>query len=354
MSLELLRELHSKFIVKLDQVNKNHLHFIGIVISIKQKDHNEYWSTEQLQLNGIYWGLTALDVIKQRDALTKEDVVKFVLDCQNPDGGFGGYINQNSHILHTLSAIQVLFTYDSLDKIDVNKVIDFVKSLQKNDGSFIGDRSTGEIDARFSYCALSCLSILNALDTINIEIAVVFVNECKNIDGGYGNVPGAESHAAMIFCCVGALAIANSLHLVDRDKLGWWLAERQLKSVDPNGRPDKPADVCYSWWVLSSLAVIGKLHWINKDKMIEFFLSSQNTVTGGFSDSHEDNADVFHTLLGIAGLAILGYEDLNEIDPLYCMTREVTKRIPGYHGVLMLNRSKSLLKKTFIRTPSML
>ena len=32
-------------------------------------------------------------------------------------------------------------------------------------------------------------------------------------------------------------------------------------------------DVCYSWWVLSSLKIIGKIHWINKVTIIfEFFL----------------------------------------------------------------------------------
>jgi len=32
------------------------------------------------------------------------------------------------------------------------------------------------------------------------------------------------------------------------------------------GRPEKLPDVCYSWWVLASLKVIGKLHWIDKVK----------------------------------------------------------------------------------------
>ena len=30
------------------------------------------------------------------------------------------------------------------------------------------------------------------------------------------------------------------------------------------GRPEKLPDVCYSWWVLASLKIIGKLHWIDK------------------------------------------------------------------------------------------
>ena len=46
---------------------------------------------------------------------------------------------------------------------------------------------------------------------------------------------------------------------MDADLLGWWLCERQVDSGGLNGRPEKQADVCYSWWILSSLAIIGRL-----------------------------------------------------------------------------------------------
>lgn len=35
---------------------------------------------------------------------------------------------------------------------------------------------------------------------------------------------GMESHAGQVFTCVGALALADSLHLLDRDLLCWWYA----------------------------------------------------------------------------------------------------------------------------------
>ena len=35
------------------------------------------------------------------------------------------------------------------------------------------------------------------------------------------------------------------LDVIDADLLGWWLAERQLKSGGLNGRPEKLPDVCY-------------------------------------------------------------------------------------------------------------
>lgn len=69
--------------------------------------------------------------------------------------------------------------------------------------------------------------------------------------------------------------ILGQLDLIDADTLGWWLAERQLPSGGLNGRPEKLPDVCYSWWVFSSLNILGRDHWIDKDKLKTFILASQ-------------------------------------------------------------------------------
>lgn len=48
---------------------------------------------------------------------------------------------------------------------------------------------------------------------------------------------------------MGALAITGSLDLVDKDLLGWWLCERQVKSGGLNGRPEKLPDVSKSFQI---------------------------------------------------------------------------------------------------------
>lgn len=70
------------------------------------------------------------------------------------------------------------------------------------------------------------------------------------------------------------------LDLIDRDTLAWWLCERQLPSGGLNGRPEKLPDVCYSWWVLSSLSILGRLHWIDSDSLKHFIFACQDTETG--------------------------------------------------------------------------
>lgn len=67
----------------------------------------------------------------------------------------------------------------------------------------------------------------------------------------------------------------GNLHLINPDVLGYWLCERQLPSGGLNGRPEKLPDVCYSWWVLSSLYMIGRSHWMDKGALKKFILACQ-------------------------------------------------------------------------------
>eukprot|EP01094_Clydonella_sp_ATCC50884_P018310 TRINITY_DN3371_c3_g1_i2.p1 TRINITY_DN3371_c3_g1~~TRINITY_DN3371_c3_g1_i2.p1 ORF type:complete len:231 (+),score=51.41 TRINITY_DN3371_c3_g1_i2:229-921(+) len=201
-----------------------------------------------------------------------------------------------------------------------------VSGLQKEDGSFQGDE-WGEVDTRFSYCAVSCLSLLGRLDAIDTAKATEFLVRCRNFDGAFGCVPDAESHAGQTFCCVGALAILNALEHVDAPLLCWWLAERQVKAGGLNGRPEKLPDVCYSWWVLSALRILHRVEWIDKKALSSFILRCQDPDKGGFADRPGDMVDIFHTFFGLAGLRFLGDTSLADVDPAYALPVPTLRRM---------------------------
>ena len=316
---------HVEFIEQLDKDKENSL---------------EYWMSEHLRLNAVYWALTSMHLLGRpvTGSLDREKVIDYVKSCWNEtDGGFGGHEGHDSHLLYTLSAVQILVILDvhrDPAVIDTEKVIEYVLALKNPDGSFRGDiYQTAEVDTRFSYCALSCLSLLGAVDRLSradVNSVVAFIDNCQNFDGGFGSVPSAESHAGQIFCCLGALKILGRLDQVvaDKDRLALWLADRQLPdSGGLNGRPEKLPDVCYSWWVLSSLCMLKKQHWIDGDKLTEFILAAQDAESGGIADRPGDVADVFHTLFGIAGLSMLGYAGLQKVDPVYCMPIAVLEKL---------------------------
>ncbi|PAV14788.1 rab geranylgeranyltransferase [Pyrrhoderma noxium] len=314
---KLLVPLHVKYIQSLD----------------KRKDDLSYHLTTHLRMNGVYWGLTALCVMGHNDALPREEMIEFVMSCWDEEaGGFGAHPGHDAHMHTTLNAIQILTMQNAIDRVDVERVTSFLTSLQQPSGAFAGDRF-GETDTRFLYCAINALSLLGQLSALDADgkngrkRAVEHIVRCQNVDGGFGLAPGAESHAGQVFVCVGALAILDRLDLVDVDTLGWWLAERQLPCGGLNGRPEKLEDVCYSFWVLSALSTLNKMHWINSEKLIEFILSAQDTENGGIADRPENAADVFHTHFGVAGLSLLGYPGLEDLDPVYCMPAKVIEKL---------------------------
>ena len=381
-----------------------HVQYIAnLAVKLDKPSSYEGAVTEHLRMSGVYWSLTALSLLRPVDEADKllgvtgvtnhqphstssgaaapavapaaaaapaadealasfdaeiashrKPIVDWVFDCyDSARGGFGGNVGHDAHLLYTLSALQILAMADKLDdpRLDRRAVVSFVSGLQQTDGSFAGDE-WGEVDTRFSYCALSALSILGALPdeedsssnnnggestaTIDLQKAALYVSSCRNFDGGFGSVPGAESHAGQIFCCVAALSIARSLHLLDSDLLSWWLAERQCDSGGLNGRPEKQADVCYSWWILSALSILGRTDWINSEKLAAFILRCQDDDDGGIADRPNDMADVFHTFFGIAGLSLLGVLDkIGEeqgktyrlIDPVFALPVDVVAKL---------------------------
>lgn len=320
MNRALLKDKHIAYIASLD----------------KKEEDLEYWLSEHLRLNGVYWGLTALHILDAVETFDKKELVDFVLKCWDTrSGGFGAYPGHDGHLVPTLSGLQCLAMYDCLSVLGeerTDQLVKFVESNQKDDGSFQGDRF-GEVDTRFVYTALSTLSILGRLTKKVVDPAVEYILKCYNFDGGFGLRPGAESHAAQVFTAVGALAIVNRLDALSNKQLeniAIWLSERQVPEGGLNGRPSKLPDVCYSWWVLSPLAILGKADWIDFQKLTEFILNCQDPNKGGISDRSNNEVDVFHTVFGLAGLSIMGYKGIKPIDPVYCMPLNVTSKFQRY------------------------
>lgn len=133
----------------------------------------------------------------------------------------------------------------------------------------------------------------------------------------------------LVFCCISALKILESnTNKKENEWLGAWLALRQCSNGGLNGRPEKLEDVCYSWWVLSSLAALNKISWIDKDSLIEFIINCQDCQGGGFADRPGDCSDIFHTLFALTGLSLLNSQLVEvEIDPTYCLPKVVLSKV---------------------------
>ena len=84
--------------------------------------------------------------------------------------------------------------------------------------------------------------------------------------------------------------------------------------------------------------MLGKLHWINRDKLVQFILDCQDPEDGGIADRPGNVADVFHTFFGICGLSMLGYfedhendhpeyKEFQKIHPVFAIPESDVKRL---------------------------
>ena len=141
-------------------------------------------------MSGLYWSLTFLDLCNSMDKLNKEEIVEFLKKNQHESGGFGPCDGHDPHILYTLSALQIILIYDVTNEINKEKLIEFICGLQQKDGSFAGDAwgifksfnlgnsssvfifliLTGEVDTRFSFCAVAALSLLVSQTLIFVSL----------------------------------------------------------------------------------------------------------------------------------------------------------------------------------------
>ncbi|KAG8544675.1 hypothetical protein GDO81_022070, partial [Engystomops pustulosus] len=147
-----------------------------------------------------------------------------------------------------------------------------------------------------------------------------------NVDWWFSAAAGSESHPGRSI--VAQDFWPSQITCTNKRRFtGLWLCERQLPSGGLTDAPKSLPDVCYSWWVLASLKIIGRLHWIDREKLRLFILACQDEETGGFADRPGDMVDPFHTLFGIAGLSLLGEEVIKPVNPVFCMPEEVLRRI---------------------------
>jgi geranylgeranyl transferase type-2 subunit beta len=115
--LQLVIEPHVKYIQSLDTVCLPICSPFSTNIA-QRKDELEYWLTEHLRLNGLYWGLNALHLLNRPDALPRKETIDFVLSCQTDNGGFGAAPGHDAHLLYTASAVQILAMVDGIGDLE--------------------------------------------------------------------------------------------------------------------------------------------------------------------------------------------------------------------------------------------
>lgn len=313
-------------------------------------------SLDASRMTLLFFAVSGLDVLNALDSVSTEErqhIIEWVYaqqilpDANDPDKniqfcGFRGssYLGAPfdtsrspavhhqydcSHIAMTYTAMATLLILgDDLSRVNKPAILRGLRKLQLPDGSFCSTAEGSEHDMRFIYCACCVSHILNDWSGFDIEKAVEYIKDSQNYDCGIGQGPFLESHGGSTFCAVASLALMRRLEEAfpppDLEGLKRWCIMRQQTGFQ--GRPNKPVDTCYSFWIGASLELLGCLEWVDKKWNRGYVLSTQGEYTGGFSKWPDTHPDPLHSYLGLCGLSIQGEGGLRPL----CVSLNITQR----------------------------
>ncbi|KAK0665284.1 terpenoid cyclases/protein prenyltransferase alpha-alpha toroid [Cercophora samala] len=237
---------------------------------------------------------------------------------------------------------------------------------------FIG----GGYDMRYCYIAASIRWMLRGdvkegepgwVEDIDTEGLTNYILSSQTYDGGFAGSSQEEPHAGYAYCAISALSLLDrpletTTHppppspllsrIRDLPALIHWLTSRQFIYLDPsspvpspdteeedpvnfllpsltslslsppnpiliasNGRTNKVADTCYTWWVLAALSNLSQLplfgDWLPARR---FLLEKMAHRIGGFSKYPGGPPDVYHSCFGLTVMSLMGEPGLRKLD----------------------------------------
>lgn len=233
-----------------------------------------------------------------------------------------------------------------------------------------------EEDIRGAYCAMTIITLLNLpleLPTDSPARHIGYntfldglgdwISRCQTYEGGIAGAPTNEAHGAYAFCALACLSIIDAPHKsipqhLDVSSLLRWLACIQTSPEGGfAGRTNKLVDACYSHWVGGCWALIqaaiggqsaqGSLKdlW-NREGLIRYLLCCGQATgkKGGMRDKPSTRADGYHTCYSLSGLSAAQHH--------YCYTEDsglATKMKDTLIGVTKSGRLMAAFKWTALR-----
>ncbi|CCU78869.1 putative geranylgeranyltransferase type I beta subunit [Blumeria hordei DH14] len=341
-----------------DYVLNRQLHINYWKRCLKSLLPTQYMSTDSSRMTLGFFILSALDLLGAtcHQFLPEEEILEisnWIINCQHPHGGFCGSPNHRfpdeyyvddegalqdidpANLPATFFAILSLGFVGDLTRVARKKCLRWLKSLQRDDGSF-GELRTcdgiigGGRDMRYCYVAAAIRWMLKGYELakgedIDVEMLLRHIHSGQTYDGGISESSKHEAHAA--------LSLLNRLPnpaetpdyttqiLTNIPETIRWLVSRQIEYREDeeehdmegnteqgrqdinstlndissdfhggcfigfNGRCNKLVDTCYAFWVIASLDLIfrGQENLVDKLAARRFLLKQTQHQIGGFS-----------------------------------------------------------------------
>ncbi|KAH0789011.1 Prenyltransferase and squalene oxidase repeat family protein [Histomonas meleagridis] len=337
-------------------INRNNIRdYLISIISSPPNSFHQYSSQEPWIPYHFILSFSLLSFHKLRNIqLFKEACSKYIFKRQSKYGGYGPSPHEIGHVALTYTSINTIaltLNEANFQSIDRHSLYNWFMSLKQPNGSFSSSEGYPyECDTRSTYCVISVASLLNILTPELTKNTAAFLSSCQGYDGGFGPIPGSETHGGYGFCALAALDLLGALDTIDANSAIKWCSMRQMPFCGGfNGRTNKLVDTCYTWWVGAMCKILsdrtGTAPFWNDEALATYVLTVCQNVDGscgGFKDKPGKKVDMFHTMYGLAGLSAAcrnlikektGFE-LEEMDARYCVTKAAAEMMKSYFAAI--------------------
>ncbi|KIW42663.1 uncharacterized protein PV06_06190 [Exophiala oligosperma] len=329
----------------------------------------QYTAGESNRMSFGFFIVAALDLLDALETATtpeeRQSWIEWIYACQVPfTGGFRGFTGTNlggmrtPHNWHWDSAslpntyfalATLLMLGDDMNRVKRKECIEWVRSLQRQNGSFgetLGEDDVieGGDDPRLCMCALGTLCILQGrgLDggsesLIDATKLKEYILNCQSHDGGIAQQPLLEAHSGLNYCGIATLSFLGLLQNppvpayevagqtgLDTEACIKWMLDRQTTWVeeedeDEDEDEDEEDDVAHN----SAEQQISS--------SVEADPSRLQKTIAGFCGRCGKMADTCYCFWNAGALAILQRQHLVDIEALrYYLLGKVAHLIGGF------------------------
>ncbi|KAL3472802.1 terpenoid cyclases/protein prenyltransferase alpha-alpha toroid [Aspergillus californicus] len=233
---------------------------------------------------------------------------------------------------------------DGIDDIDVESLVAFIESCQAYDGG-MAEGPYCEAHSGHTYCAIGALTFLDRVSNSSKQVSLkspgsqqfeslihwLVSRQTTELDEGdheeddSDDAEGsANDNSQSLSEAVDGLKIDETI-----DQLPNITSPSQqcLQWAGFNGRCNKYADTCYSFWNTATLDMLGNLSIVDAARNRQYLLEKTQHLVGGFGKGVGEPPDLLHSYFGMVSLAFQCEQGLDSIDPALCATHRTTQHL---------------------------
>ncbi|KAF7502447.1 hypothetical protein GJ744_005811 [Endocarpon pusillum] len=332
---------------------------------------NQHWDPANVPAT-FFALLTLLILGDDLSRVRRRECLTWLPKVQRQDGSFGEILGENESIeggsdlrfcccaagvRHILRGPQEKDVQD----FDVDRLVTYITACQTYDGGF-SEGPGHESHSGLTYCAIDALTLLGrspekGLDTPDARrsSATIALDDCTRWvlnrqttyleedepedDEQASSIPQPEAvslpssplgsphatHFRVTPLSPPKTPSPVRMQIVAAPILN--CAKQDLLWAGFNGRTNKIADTCYCFWNTAVLAMLDRLHLVDKPRMRRYLLEKTQHIAGGFGKGVHEPPDIMHAYFGLATLATIGEDELPTFDPVFCISQKARQNL---------------------------